>query len=252
MKKSTKIVSSLSLVLLMGLGFAGCATNASVLYSNKFIDGNNATFNTTGYVITDNTDQTITINKSTIEANGSSTYFGETDKNFDWVDGGVSVTITMKLDPVAIPTDKGFTWAFGLNNKIKNAENKFVEIGECYLHFRKYAEGIKIAVGDRNSDDIYNKNMTKDSTSIITTAGTYAMTFKFYPKNATENNILVDQKVVNTATNATVLSNVGLIILDVPGVAIPQTSVAGLRFAWLSFMSVDSLIIDDMEITKNA
>ncbi|MEG1499936.1 MAG: hypothetical protein RR400_02605 [Clostridia bacterium] len=250
MNKKTKIFGSVSLALLMGLGLAGCGVQP--LFSNNFSKGNAGTFVASEGLIVDNADKTITINKET-DNSGANTVFKEAEKNFAWVDGGYVVTISMKLNPADYELGKGFTWSMALNNSIKTTDEKYQYITEGFMHFRKYADGIRIAgVGGDGADESINASKTENSTAVISKAGTYAMSYKFYANKADENKILIDQKVVNVEENLEVYANNNVGLKDGTGADVKESNIAGLRYAWLPFMSANSITVNSITIFKNA
>lgn len=236
MKHLSKILTGVMLVC-CAIVFAACGGGQKTLFVSDFTNGNNDLFRNYGSV-TDNDNGTITLNKSTDADNGAMTYFGEEDRNFEWVENGYTASITFKIDGAAMTTGQGFTWTVSINDENK----EFVD--ERNMYFRKYDEGVKVGYVYNGSNDAINADATSNEGSVLIPDGWYTANYTFYDDN---NVIKLDMSLVNEA-GTTVFTVKDAKLSDENDAPITLDTFSGIRYGWVSWMTISNLEVREVKV----
>ena len=238
--KKIATISMCFMLILCSFLFAACGESEKILFISDFTNGNNNLFGVYGSV-TDNDNKTVTLNKSTTATYGPKTYFEEEDKNFEWVDGGYTASLTFKVDKNSMETNQGFTWTVSINDETL----KFVD--EKSLFFRKYDKGIKVGYDYNASNDETNAVATSNESSVLLSDGWYTANFKFYESE--ENTIKLDICLLNESKiNVFIVKDIKL--YDENDDAIAFDKFGGIRYGWLSWMTAPSVEVKELKIFK--
>jgi hypothetical protein len=170
----------------------------------------------------------------------SSTYFGETDKNYDWTQGGMTVKLQMNITVDDYTATDYSVWSLALN------ETDGAYITENTTFLVGTADGVKFAYAAIGVDG-YEQVRAGQEGYTIEADGKYTIVYD-YDVNQ-EGNITLTVKLLNaqgqavytSADNAvTAIDHAGY----TPGDAVAQEDVKGLRYLWLTRTSVDVEVTD--------
>lgn len=247
-----KLIGMLVLVAAVVFGFAACAQPTSLWKADLSQDG---VFNTNSGSaeqpygsVTKNADGTVTLKGSAANVTGelwsANTYFGETDKNFDYTNG-MSISYTVNIDPATMKEGKHSVWSLALNG------TNGAYLTELPTYFLGTENGVKFvyqfAGVDARGDVITN---TKAYT--ITQKGSYTVSYKLTTAQNDEMNVQVTLKDANGKTvyasdaeTFKVIDNEGA----TAGTIVKTDMIKGLRYLWLCRTNVD-VTVSSVEITK--
>lgn len=173
------------------MALVSCATLAAcggprTLWQADFSKGNSEVFGAYGEIVNNN-DNTITLKPDTsygAQATAASTYFGETDKNYDWVEGGMSVNFKVYVDEDVIQEGKHVVWTLALNEKYAadedaGTEEKVEYLTELPVFFVGTADGVKFVYDFTavDQDDYTTLVSGEDAASLST--GYYTVGYDF-------------------------------------------------------------------------
>lgn len=246
MKKSIKNFLLAVLILPCLLLLTACGEepqNTKQLYVSDFSQNAGTVFTDSYGTVTYNSDsKTVQIGKDEQYDNSANTYFGQTDKNFDWVDGGLTVNAKFNIVSSTFDNNEGFNWTVSLNGQ----DGSFITERSVYV--RKINDSVKVGYTENGSSDEINLTATSSENAVVLADGWYTFSFNFV-ENA-NNEIKLNISLVNS-NNQTVFEyeNAGLGKSD--GVNVTKNEVKGLRYGWLSWMNIDSLECSEISIYKN-
>ena len=120
-------------------------------------------------------DNGIILNKDTANGTGASTYFGETDKNYDW--DGSEMTLAFELDLSALSATDDYTM-FVLAFNYKNGD-EYTHADEIRFGIVKTDDGFVVNRMDGAADDAANVAAIKGEGSQSFTASKISASFTF-------------------------------------------------------------------------
>ena len=237
----------IALACVFGLAACGEKTRATVWngdFSGENIGGfytNNA--NTYG-TVTKNKDGSITMTNVDADVTGEKTStftsFGEEDKNYDWVEGGMDVSFTMTVDPETIVDGTHVVWSLGLNEK-----DDGLYLTELPVFFMGTEDGVKFVYDFTGVDARADLDLSDAAT--ITTAGDYTVTYSFNVNDDDQIEVVVTLKDANG--KELYKSNASTFTVINPGIheskeytadtVVTQDIVKGLRYLWCVRATVD-------------
>lgn len=225
------------------LSACGGANKNQVYNANFSKNAGNVFTDMYGTVTYNSEYKTVKLGKDSKYDNSANTYFGEEDKNFDWIAGGLTVNAKFKIFANDYDDNQGFNWTISLNGEDGNF------ITERSVYVRKYDTGVKVGYTENGSSNDINLDATSNDEAVLLPDGWYTFSFKFYENE--NNEIKLNISVINVY-DETVFEhkNAGLGKSD--GVNVTKDEVKGLRYGWLSWMTVDSLECSEISIYKNA
>ncbi len=167
----------------------------------------------------------IVLNKDTESNSGASTYFGETDKNYDW--NGAETTISFDLDLSAMEENDFTIFVLGFN---KQSGDNYVHVDEIRIGIAKTADGFVfdelIGVGYDDASDL---------AQIIDGEKTF-----------TESAVTVSFKI---AFDADVNELDYTISVNDDGISNSKTTadeVVGLRYLWNAYLKGDGVVLSNL------
>lgn len=229
-KKFAIMAGFLSIVIATVFLMAACG-GAKPLYMSDFSKSDNGVFSTSYGAVTHNAAaKTVTL-KGNADKQGANTYFGETDKNFDWVDGGMTVNAKFKIDSSKMDDGEGFNWGVAINGTDGNY------LSERFVYVRKVGNDVKVGYTYNGSSDEINSIATSNADAKVLADGWYTFSFKVYA-NA-NNEIKADIAVVNS-DNATKFEAKNANFNKTPDktTVTKKDEIKGLRYGWLSWINV--------------
>lgn len=234
MKKFTKIIASFALVVLLGATLAGCGAN--VLWSADLSNGNNGLFGI--YGIVEDGENFVTLKRNENQNYAGSTYFGETDKNYDWNNGGMSVELSLDLSASNFANGDYMVWSLALNQK------DGTYITENAVFFVGTENGVKFIYKNVGVDADYEA-LANEENAVSVTSGVYTVVFDYDIVEKDEvilNIILKDasfKEVYKSTNNQVVAINHQAYV---SGLALVQNDIGGLRYLWLARTTVDAKV----------
>lgn len=233
MKKITKILSSVALVIMLGVTLTACG-GAKVLWSADLTKGNNNLFGIYG-TVQDNKNS-ITLKRAEGQNYAGSTYFGETDKNFDWNKGGLNVELTVNLKTTDFDNGDYSVWSLALNE----TDGKYIT--ETPVFFVGTANGVKFVYKNVGVDTDYAA-LASDKDAVSVESGKYTIVFDY----SVEDNDNVELKIqLKDAKNKQVYESDDIAITAIDhagytgGQALKEENIKGLRYLWLARTTVDT------------
>lgn len=189
MKKSIKRMlttfACFAIVLIAGVTLAACGGSPKTLWEADL--ANDDVFGIYGEV-TKNDDGTVTLGVDENHETAGSTYFGEADKNYDWVDGGMTVKLGVYVDSDVITAGERVVWSLGLNEKYVTEadESQGIEASESIEYLTELAvffvgtdDGVKFVFKETGVDqDDYLALVSGDDAATLTT-GYYTVNYDF-------------------------------------------------------------------------
>ena len=175
---------------------------------------------------------------------GPLTYFGTETRNVTWVDRGLAVELTMDIKLEDYKTNDAFNWTITLNND----ENQILtNLSVC---FRKYENGLRVGHSTKSSEES-NINATKtenEESQLISEDGKYVLEVSFY---SNKEDLILYNIIVKNEKNEKVLNIKSQNLTDANDSNIKTEYVGGLRSAWLSYMTAQSVTLDKIRIVEN-
>lgn len=247
MNKFGKILTASALVAVAGVTFVGCKDKSKDDVSPKTLW--TADLSADGifgiYGTVEKNDGSVTLKTPEGENYAGSTYFGETDKNYDWVDGGLTVELKINIDKTDYDADDYSVWSLALN------ENDGAYITENSSFFVGYEDGVKFIYKSEGVDTNYAA-LAADSSAVDLVSGSYTMRYD-YDINA-QDEVVLTVSLLNANGNEIYKSaNNAVVAIDhtgyVPGTAVKEEDVGGLRYLWLARTTVDG-VVEGLKITE--
>ncbi|MBQ8522177.1 MAG: hypothetical protein IJ458_00755 [Clostridia bacterium] len=246
MNKFGKILTTGALVAVAGVTFMGCNDKPkneqpkTLWTADLSADG---IFGVYGTV--EKNDGSVTLKMPEGKNYAGSTYFGETDKNYDWVEGGLTVELKVNIDETNYSADDYSVWTLALNE----TDGKYITENTSF--FVGYEDGVKFIYKAVGVDTDYDA-LAADSSAIDLASGSYTMRYD-YDVNAQGEIVLTvsllnanGNEIYKTANNAVeVIDHEGY----VPGTAVKEEDVGGLRYLWLARTTVDG-VVEGLKITE--
>lgn len=169
-----------------------------------------------------------------------STYFGETDKNYDWLSGGMTVKLQMNITVDDYSATDYSVWSLALN------ETDGAYITEQTTFFVGTEDGVKFAYAAVGVDG-YEQIRAGEEGYTITTDGKYTIVYDYNVNQ--EGNITLTVQLLNAQGQAVYTSaDNAVTVIDHAGYtggdALAQEDVKGLRYLWLSRTSVNVEVTD--------
>ena len=246
MKKFTKKITSFVFVVLLGISLTGCRASTKKtkeLWSANFSDGNNNLFGIYGTV--ENGENFITLKPNQNQNYAGSTYFGETDKNYDWNKGGMSVKLSLDLSSSNFINGDYMVWSLALNEK------DGAYITENSVFFVGTENSVKFISKNVGVDTDYNALASEDA-AVTVKNDVYTVIFDY--DVVEENKIMLNIK-LNDASGKEVYksTNNQVVAIDhegyVSGSALVEENIGGLRYLWLARTTVNAKITG-LQITE--
>lgn len=247
MKKFGKILTTGALVALAGVTFMGCDDKTKENVPPKTLW--TADLSADGifglYGTVEKNDGSVTLKMPEGKNYAGSTYFGETDKNYDWVDGGMTVELKLNIDETEYGADDYSVWSLAINE----TDGKYITENASF--FVGHQDGVKFIYKAVGVDTDYDA-LAADSTAVDLESGSYTMRYD-YDVNAQGDIVLTvslldadNKEIYKSANNAVVaIDHEGY----VPGTAVKEEDVAGLRYLWLARTTVDG-VVEGLKITE--
>lgn len=246
MKKFIKFITSFAFVALLGVLLTGCGKDKNEpkeLWSANLSDGNNNLFGIYGTV--ENGENFITLKPNENQNYAGSTYFGETDKNYDWNKGGMSIKLSLDLSSSNFANGDYMVWSLALN------ENDGAYITENSVFFVGTENGIKFISKNVGVDTDYEA-LAKEETAVTVKKDLYTVIFDY---DVVEENKIVLNIKLNDASGKEVYksTNNPVVAIDhegyVPGSALVEDNIGGLRYLWLARTTVNAKVTG-LQITE--
>ena len=242
MKKITGIIATFAFIVMVGLTFTGCGS-IKPLWSADFTQGNNDVFGLYGSV--EENDDYITLKRASGQNYAGSTYFGQSSRNYEWVDGGMSVNLKLDIDTTDFADGDYSVWSLALNETDGTyiTENAVFLIGtDNDVKFIYKAVGV-----DTDYDALAN-----DQSAVSLASGVYTVRFD-YNVNSDDEITLTIVVLNNAGTQVYKSADNAVVAIDhadhVAGTQLTQDDVAGLRYLWLARTTVDANVVS-LNITK--
>ncbi len=246
MNKFTKILTTGALVAVAGVSFMGCNDKPkneppkTLWTADLSADG---IFGVYGTV--EKNDGSVTIKRQEGQNYAGSTYFGETDRNYDWVDGGLTVDLKINIDETDYGADDYSVWTLALNE----TDGKYITENSSF--FVGHEDGVKFIYKAVGVDTDYDA-LAADSSAVDLESGSYTMRYD-YDVNA-QGEIVLTVSLLNANGNEIYKSaNNAVVVIDhaehVAGTAVNEEDVAGLRYLWLARTTVDG-VVEGLKITE--
>ena len=158
-----------TLVVLLVVTLAGCF-GAKELWSADLSKGNNGLFGIYGTV--EDKENSIVLKRATGQNYAGSTYFAETDKNYDWNQGGMSVELSINLNTQDYEVGDYSVWSIALN------ETDGAYITENAVFFVGTSDGVKFISKAVGVETDYEALVNDEDAAVLTT-GEYTVVFDY-------------------------------------------------------------------------
>lgn len=241
-----KIIKSLCLSMLAVacVLFAACG-GAGVIWEADFTKGNQNIFGVYG-TVTENKEQGyVTLSPEEGENYSSSSYFGQnTEKNFAWNKGGMTVSLTLGINHQDLE-GKHLVWSLALNETDKTY------ITELPTFFIGDSEGVYFLYKFTGVENDYDA-LKNDEKAVKLADGKYTVNYTF---TVNDNDELQLKVTLTNASNAEVFKseNNDVTVIDhagyEAGTKVKQENVAGLRYLWLARANA-SVNVYGLKVTK--
>ena len=247
MNKFAKILTTGALVAVAGVTFMGCDDKSNneppktLWTADLSADG---LFGVYGTV--EKNEGSVTLKRPEGKNYAGSTYFGETDQNYDWVDGGLTVELKINIDATEYGEDDYSVWTLALNEK---SDEKYITENSSF--FVGHEDGVKFIYKAIGVDTDYDA-LAADSSAVDLESGSYTMRYD-YDVNA-QGEIVLTVSLLNANGNEVYKSaNNAVVVIDhagyVAGTPVNEEDVAGLRYLWLTRTTVDG-VVEGLKITE--
>jgi len=247
MNKFGKILTAGALVAVAGVTFAGCDDNSKDNVPPKTLW--TADLSADGifgiYGTVEKNDGSVTLKMPEGKNYAGSTYFGETDKNYAWVNGGMTVELNLNIDATDYDADDYSVWTLALNE----TDGKYITENSSF--FVGHDEGVKFIHKAVGVDTDYEA-LAADTNAVDLESGSYTMRYDYDVNSQGEIVLTVslldsdNKEVYKSANNA-------VVVIDhaehEAGSPVKQADVAGLRYLWLARTTVDG-VVEGLKITE--
>ena len=248
MKKFSKVLAALSLVLVAALVMVACG-GPTTLYKADFTQQGLFGLYGSAQLNQDNTLTLKSVEQDGVKV-GPSTYFGESDKNYDWQEGGMQVAVSFKVNHEELQDGEYAVWSLGLNEK----DGKYLT--ELPAFFVGTQDGVKCVFKFTGVDNDYVA-LAAQQDAVLLADGTYTLRYVFATKSNGEVEVTV--KVEKEDGARVYASNAQTFTVIEPTLhegkdytsqtVVKEDMVKGLRYLWLVRASVD-VVVTNLEVAK--
>ena len=244
--KIMKLLATTALVVATSVSLVGCGGDGvKPLWKADFSKENNEVFTGYGSITKNVADKSVTLAPNQDENFAGFTYFGETDKNYDWKKGGMTVQVDISIDDEDLTNGNYAVWSLSLN------ETDGAYITESPVFFIGTESGIKFLYKNTGVDSDYAL-LAQDTTAVSIADGDYTIKFDYDVNKAGEVVLTVSlydddgKRVYKSANNPiNVIDHTGY----TPGSMLKEENVGGLRSLWLVRTTVP-VEVEGLKITK--
>lgn len=242
-----KIIQTISVTLLITLSVLLVACNGpQTLWRADFTKGNQDIFGVYGTPTENKEKGFVTLSPVSGENYSSSTYFGKnTEKNFPWEQGGLTVSLTVDVKNSVLNSGKYSVWSLALNE----TDGKYITEEPAF--FIGDTDGVYFIYKFTGVDTDYN-TLKNDQKAVKLQDGKYTVNYIFTVDN--EQNVLLtvtlnngmNMEVFRSEKNSvTAIDHAGY----TSGAVLKQNNIGGLRYLWLARTNV-SVDVYDLKISK--
>lgn len=242
-----KVLKTISVALLITLSVLIVACNGpQTLWQADFTKGNQDIFGVYGTPTEHTQEGYLTLSPVENENYSSSTYFGKnTEKNFPWEKGGLTVSLTVDVKNSVLTEGKYAVWSLALN------ETDGSYITEEPAFFIGTSEGTYFLYKFTGVDADYTQ-LANDESAVKLQDGKYTLNYIFTVNDKDEimlkvtlNDCMNMEVFKSEGNNVTAIDHTGYTSTSI----LKQSNIAGLRYLWLARSNV-SVDVYDLKITK--
>lgn len=242
-----KILKTLCVALLLTFSIVVVACNGPMtIWQADFTKGNQDVFGVYGDPQENKEKGYVTLSPATGENYSSSSYFGKnTEKNFPWEKGGLTVSLTVEVNKNELSEGKYAVWSLALNE----TDGKYIT--EEPTFFIGDADGVyfiyKFTGVETDYDDLKN-----EQSAVKLVDGKYTVKYIF---TANENDEVLLKVILNNDMNQEVYKSENNIVTAIDhtgyenGAILKQNNIAGLRYLWLARTNV-SMNVYGLKVAK--
>ena len=239
MKKFFKILTATTLLFVFSVVLVGCKSN--VLWKADINDNN--LFGVYGTV--EKNDNSLILKRPDGANYAGSTYFGESDKNFEWENSGLTVSLNVNIDTSKYGQNDYSVWSLALN------ENDGKYITENSVFFVGTDSNVKFIYKNIGVETDYSV-LTEEETAVSLTTGDYTIKFDY---NVNDNKEIILDVLLLDSENTKIYSSLNnkVVVIEhdgyTPNSPLKEENVGGLRYLWLARTTVNG-VVKGLKITK--
>lgn len=226
-----KIIKTCCLLMVALLSITLVACGEQVLWQADFTKGNQNVFGVYGTPEENKEKGYVRLSPVVNENYSSSTYFGKnTEKNFPWEKGGMTVSLTVQVNSEELSAGKYSVWSLALNEK----DGKYIT--ELPVFFMGDETGVHFIYKFTGVENDYDA-LKKDEKTVKIADGKYTVNYTFTVNDKDE---VIVKVTLNNEANTEVFKseNNNITVIDHEGyeanAIIKQSNIAGLRYLWLA------------------